>query len=70
MDSSKARKPQEDDLAYDEREEAKEEEYDYFFDKKEEENANDAQFYHVMDEADLGNPDDEELMDEEEAKAR
>ena len=39
-------------------------------DKKEEENANDAQFYHVMDEADLGNADDDELMDEEEAKAR
>ena len=36
-----------------EREEAKEDEYDYFLDNQPEENKNNAQGYHIIDEADL-----------------
>ena len=51
MDDSKATKPPSSDDFNIDREEAKEEEYDYLIEgNSEQENANNAQFYHVMDE--------------------
>ena len=49
------------------REEAKEDEYDYFLDNQPEENSANAQGYHIIDEADLQDDDEdlEELTDEE-----
>ena len=52
-----------------EREEAKEEEYDYFLDPQSDENANDAQGYHIIDENQQCDSDEEEL-DEEEKRER
>ena len=50
-----------------EREEAKEDEYDYFLDNQPEENGGNAQGYHIIDEADLQESDEdlEELTEEE-----
>jgi len=49
------------------REEGKEDEYDYFLDNQAEENGGNAQGYHVIDEADLQESEEdlEELTDEE-----
>ena len=53
-----------------EREEAKEDEYDYFLDNQAEENQGNAQGYHIIDEADLQESDEdlEELTEEEAAE--
>lgn len=50
-----------------EREEAKEDEYDFFLDNHAEENQGNAQGYHVIDEGDLQESDEDlEELDEEE----
>ncbi len=76
LDSSKAvgvrnmMDEEDDDL---EREEAKEEEYDYFLDAQNDENANAAHGYHIIDENDLQNANDDsdlEELDEEEKQDR
>ena len=53
-----------------EREEAKEDEYDFFLDNQPEENPGTAQGYHIIDEADLQESDEdlEELTEEEQAE--
>jgi len=69
--SRDVRGSQENEVLFDlQREEEKEEEYDYFFSKESDENELNHGQYHVMDEQDLGNDDEEEMLDEEELRER